>query len=132
MDLANLTSIATVGRSATAVGTALAPRPAVTKAAPKDSTSTGAASGDGASTGSSDITADDFLTLLVSELKNQDPTQPTDPNQYITQLAQVNSLQQLIAINQGIGTLDNSVTGTGSSSGPGDGSNANVVSSLGN
>src|ERR1700674_2504433 len=55
------------------------------------------------------ITSSDFLTLLVSELKNQDPTQPTDPNQYITQLAQVNSLQQLISINQGIGTLDSAI-----------------------
>lgn len=58
---------------------------------------------------SSTITSDDFLTLLVSELKNQDPTQPTDPNAYITQLAQVNSLEQLIQINKGISTLDSSV-----------------------
>jgi len=36
------------------------------------------------------------LTLLVSELKNQDPTQPTDPNAYIQQFVGVNSLQQLI------------------------------------
>ena len=50
----------------------------------------------------------------MSELKNQDPTQPTDPNQYITQLAQVNSLQQLISINQGIGTLDGAISGTSS------------------
>lgn len=57
-------------------------------------------------TGSQTITSTDFLTLLVSELKNQDPTQPTDPNAYITQLAQVNSLQQLININTGITTLD--------------------------
>ena len=47
-----------------------------------------------------DITSNDFLTLLVSELKNQDPTQPTDPNAYITQMVGVNSLQQLISINQ--------------------------------
>ena len=62
---------------------------------------------------SSAITSDDFLTLLVSELKNQDPTQPTDPNAYITQLAQVNSLEQLIQINSGISTLDSSVPTTG-------------------
>lgn len=46
------------------------------------------------------ITSSDFLTLLVTELKNQDPTQPTDPNAYIQQLVGVNSLQQLISINQ--------------------------------
>jgi flagellar basal-body rod modification protein FlgD len=46
------------------------------------------------------ITANDFLTLLVTELKNQDPTANTDPNAYVDQLVQVNSLQQLIQINQ--------------------------------
>ena len=55
----------------------------------------------GASSSSSgDISSNDFLTLLVTEMKNQDPTQPTDPNAYIQQLTEVNSLQQLIAINQ--------------------------------
>ena len=58
------------------------------------------------------ITSNDFLTLLVSELKNQDPTQPTDPNAYISQLVGVNSLQQLISINQGITTLNAPATTT--------------------
>jgi flagellar basal-body rod modification protein FlgD len=49
---------------------------------------------------SGSITANDFLTLLVTEMKNQDPTATTDPNEYINQLVQVNSLQQLISINQ--------------------------------
>jgi flagellar basal-body rod modification protein FlgD len=57
------------------------------------------------------ITSSDFLTLLVSELKNQDPTQPTDPNAYIQQLVGVNSLQQLIQINQGLTTIE-PVSGT--------------------
>lgn len=46
------------------------------------------------------ISANDFLTLLVTEMKNQDPTNSTDPNQYINQLVSVNSLEQLIQINQ--------------------------------
>jgi flagellar basal-body rod modification protein FlgD len=33
-------------------------------------------------------------------MKNQDPTATTDPNEYINQLVNVNSLQQLISINQ--------------------------------
>lgn len=49
---------------------------------------------------SSTISANDFLTLLVTEMKNQDPTSATDPNQYINQLVSVNSLEQLIQINQ--------------------------------
>jgi len=114
MDLSQPNSIAT--SAASVVANALSsPR---TKAAPKDSTTptTGSGTGStGAAGSSSDITANDFLTLLVSELQNQDPTQPTDPNEYITQLAQVNSLQQLISINQGISTLDGALPASGSS-----------------
>lgn len=65
---------------------------------PETTPSTGSPSS--SSTDDSDITSSDFLTLLVSELKNQDPTQPTDPNAYVQQLVGVNSLQQLISINQ--------------------------------
>jgi flagellar basal-body rod modification protein FlgD len=45
-------------------------------------------------------------------MKNQDPTQPTDPNAYIQQLVGVNSLQQLISINQELGGLGSTSTGT--------------------
>ena len=100
-----------------AVAGALAPRGASSTAnGVAHAAATGTGTGSSASTdASSTITSDDFLTLLVSELKNQDPTQPTDPNQYITQLAQVNSLEQLIQINSGISQLDSSVPTTSSS-----------------
>src|ERR1700752_887908 len=45
-----------------------------------------------AATGS-DLTAGDFLTLLTTELANQDPTQPMDDTQSVTQLAQFSALQ---------------------------------------
>jgi hypothetical protein len=61
---------------------------------------------------SASISANDFLTLLVSEMKNQDPTANTDPNEYINQLVQVNSLEQLISINQTLST-DSSATPSG-------------------
>ena len=127
MDLSNLSSMVTGGQSAAGtVASALAPRRAAVQVAPKDSSTT--TNGSSSTTGdSSDITSDDFLTLLVSELKNQDPTQPTDPNAYITQLAQVNSLQQLISINQGIGTLDSAVSGSGTTTSD-SGASANAVS----
>lgn len=44
------------------------------------------------------LNGDDFMTLLVAQLKNQDPTQPMDPTQFVTQLVQFNSLEQLIGI----------------------------------
>ena len=61
-----------------------------------------ASAGGGGSTAgnSATIAANDFLTLLVTEMKNQDPTATTDPNEYVNQLVQVNSLQQLISINE--------------------------------
>ena len=59
-------------------------------------TGTSSSSGDDSAT----ISANDFLTLLVTEMQNQDPTADTDPNEYINQLVQVNSLEQLIDINQ--------------------------------
>lgn len=67
---------------------------------------TTASSGTGTSSTSSSntatITANDFLTLLVTEIQNQDPTQQTDPMQYVSQLVGVNSLEQLIQINQAV------------------------------
>jgi flagellar basal-body rod modification protein FlgD len=57
------------------------------------------------SSNSATISANDFLTLLVTEMQNQDPTDDTDPNEYIDQLVQVNSLEQLIDINQNLSTV---------------------------
>ncbi|MBV8503232.1 MAG: flagellar basal body rod modification protein [Paucibacter sp.] len=40
-----------------------------------------------------------FTTLLVAQIKNQDPLQPNDPSQFVSQLAQlsqVQSMQQLV------------------------------------
>ena len=83
-----------------------------------------ASTSDTSGTGSSDsssatISANDFLSLLVTEMQNQDPTANTDPNEYINQLVQVNSLEQLISINQNLSTALGSSSG---SSGTGSGS----------
>ena len=40
-----------------------------------------------------------FLKLLVEQLKHQDPLAPQDGSQFVAQLAQFNSLEQLISIN---------------------------------
>jgi len=87
-------------------------------ATPAD-TSTTATGGSSSSDGSGDsatISANDFLTLLVTEMQNQDPTADTDPNEYIDQLVQVNSLEQLIDINQ---TLSTDLGGTAATPGSG-------------
>jgi flagellar basal-body rod modification protein FlgD len=79
------------------------------------------------SSGSSSITANDFLTLLVAEMKNQDPTSSTDPNEYIDQLVQVNSLQQLISINQELAPSSSSGSSGSGSSGSGSSSSSQAT-----
>lgn len=101
-------------------GTTASPM-AGTTGATGSTSGTGGVSGSGSSTSSSSgdsatISANDFLTLLVTEMKNQDPTADTDPNEYINQLVSVNSLEQLIDINQNLSTAlgqSSSTTGTG-------------------
>jgi flagellar basal-body rod modification protein FlgD len=90
----------------TAAAQALAGANATPMAAASTTSSSSSASSSAAT-----ITSNDFLTLLVTEMKNQDPTATTDPNEYINQLVNVNSLQQLISINQ---TLTTDLAPTGS------------------
>jgi flagellar basal-body rod modification protein FlgD len=84
--------------------------------------SSGSTNGSSAADSDASITANDFLTLLVAEMKNQDPTADTDPNAYIDQLVQVNSLQQLIQINQDLGGDSSTTSSSSSSSGSNSGS----------
>jgi flagellar basal-body rod modification protein FlgD len=77
---------------------------AVTPMDSSTSGTSGTSSSSNASGDSATISANDFLTLLVTEMQNQDPPADTDPNEYIDQLVQVNSLEQLIGINQTLST----------------------------
>jgi len=51
-----------------------------------------------------------FLTLLVTQLQYQDPLNPADSTQFVTQLAQFSQLEDLQNINQNGITISNSVT----------------------
>ncbi|HVO82452.1 MAG TPA: flagellar hook capping FlgD N-terminal domain-containing protein [Terriglobales bacterium] len=43
---------------------------------------------------------DMFLQLLMAQLKSQSPLDPVDPNQFVGQLVQFNTLDQLIQIRE--------------------------------
>jgi flagellar basal-body rod modification protein FlgD len=47
-----------------------------------------------------DSTGDMFMQLLSTQLKNQSPLAAVDPNQFVGQLVQFNTLDQIIGIRQ--------------------------------
>ena len=51
------------------------------------------------------VTEQQFLQLLVAQLKNQDPLNPMDGTQFVSQLAQFSELEQMIGVNQGVQQL---------------------------
>lgn len=48
---------------------------------------------------------DDFLTLLVAQLQNQDPLNPSDPTEFTAQLANYSQLEQLFNLNDSMDKL---------------------------
>src|SRR5579871_6410371 len=63
-----------------------------------------------------ELNGNDFITLLVAQLKAQDPTSPMDPTQFVGQLVQFNSLQQLIGIKQDLDSAVSPPANSGSGS----------------
>jgi flagellar basal-body rod modification protein FlgD len=46
-----------------------------------------------------------FLKLLVTQIKNQNPLNPTDGTQFLSQLAQFSELEQMINVNTNLQTI---------------------------
>lgn len=51
-----------------------------------------------------------FLTMLVTQLKNQDPTNPMDNSQLTTQLAQINTLSGIEKLNTTLGSISGQIS----------------------
>lgn len=54
---------------------------------------------------SQELGQDDFLNLLIAQLRAQDPLNPMESTEFTTQLAQFNSLEQLMDLNENMGEL---------------------------
>jgi flagellar basal-body rod modification protein FlgD len=59
------------------------------------------------------VKKDDFLRLLVAQIKNQNPLNPADGVEFLAQLAQFSQLEQLIDIRTSLETV---VTNTANAS----------------
>lgn len=53
---------------------------------------------------------DEFLTLLVTQLKNQDPEAPLDSKEFAVQLAQFTQVEKLISIDQKLSSQANATS----------------------
>jgi flagellar basal-body rod modification protein FlgD len=67
------------------------------------SSTTSAATSSAVSAPSVDYNA--FLKLLITQLKNQDPTEPMDTGQFLSQLASFSNVEQGIQTNQKLDSL---------------------------
>lgn len=59
---------------------------------------------------------DDFLKILVTQLTHQDPTAPMEDREFIAQMAQFSSLEQMTNMNSNIESLVSRLSGSGASS----------------
>ena len=80
---------------------------ASTTAPPQSSTAASQSTG----TSGSAPTEQMFLQLLVAQMKNQDPESPSDPTQFVSELAQFSQLEQVIAIRSDIENATGQTTG---------------------
>jgi flagellar basal-body rod modification protein FlgD len=77
------------------------------------STTTGAGtapSAAGAINNAATLGGTDFLTLMLAQLKNQDPTSPVDSNTFLTQLAQLSQVQGITQLNTSFSSLSSSLS----------------------
>jgi flagellar basal-body rod modification protein FlgD len=56
-------------------------------------------------TSSTGVDYNTFLQLLIAEMKNQDPTNPMDTSQYMSQFAQLSSVEQAMQTNTKLDAL---------------------------
>ncbi len=72
---------------------------AATTTSPYDSLTSASATGPATAVPQQSLGQSDFLQLLATQLASQDPSQPMDDTQFISQMANFSSLQQMQTLN---------------------------------
>lgn len=68
-------------------------------------------SGSSAKKDPSSLGQDDFMKLMLQQLKNQDPFKPTDNTEFISQMAQLTSVSGISEMNENLSALTSSMYG---------------------
>lgn len=55
------------------------------------------------------ISQSDFLSLIIAQLKDQDPTQPADPNQFVNELASLSEVSGINGMESSMGNLSSTM-----------------------
>jgi flagellar basal-body rod modification protein FlgD len=92
---------------ASPISAVTSPKAAASSSTGDSSTSSGA---------NQQISESTFLQLLVAQLQNQDPLQPMDGMQFVTQLAQFSQLESIYGIQANTNTLVADAGGSSSTS----------------
>jgi flagellar basal-body rod modification protein FlgD len=83
---------------------------AQTAAAAAAAASSASSSSAGAANSGLALTQSDFLQLLTTQLQNQDPTQPTNPSQFVNEFAALSEVSGITNISNSIGSLTGSMS----------------------
>ena len=102
-----MTMIGTHAAATTGIGTGTGTG---TGAGSVGGTGSAPAGGSGSITSGATLGGTDFLTLMLAQLKNQDPTSPVDSNTFLNQLAQLSEVQGISSLNTSFGSLSSSLT----------------------
>ncbi|MFT3907067.1 MAG: flagellar hook capping FlgD N-terminal domain-containing protein [Steroidobacteraceae bacterium] len=73
------------------------------------SAATAAAAGSSSGSSASSLGINDFLTLMSTQLQNQDPFKPLDGTQFVAQLAQFGTVSSLKSMQDSLSTLTDSL-----------------------
>jgi flagellar basal-body rod modification protein FlgD len=74
--------------------------------------STSASAGAAVAASGTSLGGTNFLTLMLAQLKNQDPTSPVDSNNFLNQLAELSTVQGINTLNTSFSSLSSSLVST--------------------